>query len=104
MEPRSDLPESGLAAKASLTASEYILLQIGRLESQGEWLVREVQALREDVKAIRQQLTFVKDQLTFVKGAAWAIGILVPLAVTLATWFLSSRFEAAVQAIRAAAK
>jgi hypothetical protein len=80
------------------------LLQIGRLESQGEWIVREMQALREDVKAIRQQLTFVKDQLTFVKGAAWAIGILVPLAVAGASWFLSSRFEAAVQAIRGAVK
>ena len=97
MEPRSDLPEPGTAPKASLTASEYTLLQIGRLESQGEWIVREMQALRDDVKAIKQQLTFVK-------GAAWAIGILVPLAVTLASWFLSSRFEAAVQAIRAAAK
>lgn len=101
MEPRSDLPDPGLAAKASLTASEYVLLQIGRLESRVEWLVREVQALRDDVNAIKQELTSVK---SFVKGAAWANGILVPVTVTLASWFLSSRFEAAVQAIRAAGK
>ncbi len=63
-------------------------------------LTANVDRLIADVKSQGVKLDDVRHNISFLKGAVWVAVPLIGLFVALASFFLSAKWEAAVQAFR----
>lgn len=75
----------------------FVLIEIGKLNANVERLIA-------DVKSQGDKLDNVRHQVTFTKGAVWAAAAVIAAVVAVASFVLSSKWDAAIQALRAVSK
>lgn len=73
----------------------FVMLEVGKLTANVERLINDITAHGSKIDELRHQATFIKG------GLAFGIRILTA-AIAIATFFLSSKWDAVVAAIKAA--
>lgn len=75
----------------------FVMIEIGKLTA-------SVNRLLDDVKSQGSKIDDLRHQAPFVKGAIYIGVLLVGVFITIASFFLSAKWDAAVQAIRSVTK
>ena len=92
-----DIPAVAAAGVNSVSDSRFMLIEVGRLTAAVDRLISDVRAFGEKVDALRQQASFVK-------GGLAISAILVTAFIAVATFFLSAKWDATIQALKALSK
>jgi hypothetical protein len=92
-----DIPAVATPGVNSVSDSRFMLIEVGRLTAAVDRLISGVRVLGDKVDALRQQAAFVK-------GGLAISAILVSAFIAVATFILSSKWEAAIQAMKALGK
>lgn len=71
----------------------FVMHEVGRLTA-------NVDRLIADVKGQGDKIDDVRHRISFLKGAVWVALPLIGLFVAIASFFLSAKWDAAVQALR----
>lgn len=75
----------------------FVLTEIGKLTA-------HVEQLKDSVKSQGDKLDILRHQASFIKGAIFVSVGLIGILITVSSFFLSSRWDAAIQALRAVGK
>jgi hypothetical protein len=75
----------------------FVLVEIGKLTA-------DVKHLISDVKSQGEKIDKLMHESSFTKGAVWVGTGLILIFIAIATFFLSSKWDAAVQALRGVAQ
>ena len=110
-QPR-DSAESGTPGAPAVTTPEnlyptsdirFVMQAIGTMHHSIGELTANVNRLIADGKSQGDKLDTLRHQATYIKGALAASVVLIGVFVAVSTFFLSARWDAAVQALRAIA-
>lgn len=75
----------------------FVMMEIGKLTA-------NVDRLISDVKSHGEKLDTIRHQASYIKGGMAVSVVLIGIFITVASFFLSAKWDAAIQALRALAK
>ena len=95
--PPTEYPQTTPRDLYATSDIRFVMVEVGKLSANVERLIADIKSQGEKLDAVRHQASYIKGGL--------AVGIvLIGGFIAIASFFLSSKWDAVLQALRAAAK